>query len=171
MNRWAFLIVALGLIGTTAYADEPTRARRVATEAQPPRSIPATAARGIDLLEADDYEGFLRDLLPPADWRMLEGSEKLRAKIIRRLKAWDDELTAQLRNIQSREEGDLALNGDRTEAGSGFVEHLEDGKAVSHAIALRRLEGRWYLSWAQREQDIFVVWARDRERSSKNDTQ
>lgn len=164
MNRWMLFNVVLALMVSTAYADEPRRVRGDATAARTARSIPATAARGIELLNADDYEGFLRDLLPPADWRMLDGSEKLRAKIIRRLKTWDDEITAQLQNIQSRDESDLAFNGDRTAAGSGFVEHLEGGKAVSHAIALRRIEGRWYLDWVQREQEVFVVWARDRER-------
>lgn len=168
MNRWMLLIGVLALIVPTAYADNPPRARGDATEARTARSIHATAARGTELLKADDYEAFLQELLPPADWRMLEESEKLRAKIIRRLKAWDDEITTQLRHIQSRGEGDLAFNGDRTEAGSGFAEHLEGGKAVSHAIALRRIDDRWYLGWVQLEQEIFVVWARDRERSSKN---
>lgn len=160
------MFLVLLFVAAASHADEPTRAASDETEAPKARSINATAARGIALLRADDYEGFLREILPPADWRMVAENEKLRAKILRRVKAWDDEITMQLRDVEERAEEDLAFNGDRTEAGTGHVEHLEDGKAVSHAIALRRIDDRWYLAWAQREQEIFVVWARDRERSS-----
>lgn len=162
IGRWpvkALRLILSILLATVVSAAEPT------PQQSAPRSIKATAARGIALLDANDYEGFLRELLPPADGRMLDGSEKLRAKTIRRLKNWDDEITAQLRYLDRQEEADLAFNGDRTDVGAGYMEHVDGGKGVSHAVAFRRIGDRWYLSWVQKEQEVFVVWARDRERS------
>jgi hypothetical protein len=153
-----FMVVA------ATYGDEPTQTAR-AKDAPKPRSIAATAARGVALLNANDYEGFLREILPPADWQMIAGDEKLRAKFLRRAKAWDEEITMQLRSVQDRGEGELAFNGDRTEAVMGSLEHLEDGKDISHAIALRRVGDTWYLNWVVKGQEDFMVRARERERN------
>jgi hypothetical protein len=159
-------LLILCVLVASLHAEEPHPTAGDQAQTQKLRPIAATAARGVELLQANDYEGFLREILPPADWRMVAENEKLRVKILRRVKSWDDEITMLLRDLQERAEEDLAFNGDRTEVGTGHVEHLEGGKAMSHAIALRRIDDRWYLGWVQREQEIFVVWTRDRERSS-----
>jgi hypothetical protein len=54
------------LVVSAVRADEPTRTAE-ASDAPKGRSIAATAARGITLLSANDYEGFLREILPPED--------------------------------------------------------------------------------------------------------
>jgi hypothetical protein len=100
---------------------------------------------------------------------MIAASPNLRAKILRRVKSWDDEITMQLRDVHERREAALAFSGDRTEAGTGHAEHLSDGTTVSHAIALRRIGNVWYLNWVQKGQEVFTVWARDRERSSTSE--
>lgn len=161
MKRYSLAMMLL--VVSAVRADEPTRPAE-ASDAPKVRSIAATAARGIALLSSNDYEGFLREMLPPEDWRMIAGSPKLRAKILRRVKSWDDEITMQLRDVQERREADMAFNGDRTEVGTGHAEHLADGTTVSHAIALRRIGDLWYVNWVQQGQEIFTVWARDRER-------
>ena len=163
MKPLARLIILFFVVGTT-HADERPRTARETTESPKPRSIAATAARGVALLNANDYEGFLREILPPTDWQMISGVEKLRAKFLRRAKAWDDEITMQLRSVQERGEEELAFNGDRTEAVTGSLEHLEDGKDISHAISLRRIGDTWYLNWVLKGREDFMVRARERER-------
>ncbi len=152
------------LFVATAQAEEPTRSPGD-TEKPDPRSIAATAARGIALLKANDHEGFLREILPPADWQIVAGNRKLRAKFLRRAKEWDDEITGQLRNVQDRGEAELAFSGDRTEAVTGSLEHLESGEAIVHAIALRRIGDTWYLNWVVWGQKDFAVRVRERERT------
>lgn len=163
MKHIAQLLVLCLFVATTQ-AQESTRRAGDPTKPKP-RSIAATAVRGIALLKADDHEGFLREILPPADWQMIAGIEKLRAKYVRRAKEWDDEIIGQLRTVQDRGEDGLAFNGDRTEAVTGFVEHLESGEAVVHAIALRRIGDTWYLNWLANGQKDFTVRVRDRERA------
>ena len=162
MKLFVQLFVLCMLVASTQ-AEEPRRTSRDSK----PRSIAATAARGVELLKANDHEGFLRELLPPADWQVIAGVEKLRVKYLRRAKEWDDEIIGQLRNVQSRGEEELGFNGDRTEAVTGFSEHLESGESMVHTIALRRIGDTWYLNWVVKGDKDFAVRVRDRERRSK----
>lgn len=106
------------------------------------------------------------EILPPADWQMIAGVEKLRAKYLRRAKEWDDEIIGQIRTVQDRGEGELAFNRDRTEAVTESLEHLESGEAIVHAIALQRIGDTWYLNWVVAGQKDFTVRVRERDPSA-----
>lgn len=164
MKLFGQVLIFCVLVVASSRAEEPTPSSGDPAQTPKPRSITATAARGVALLKANDHEGFLREILPPADWQMIAGVEKLRAKYLRRAKEWDDEIIGLLRTVQDRGEEELAFNGDRTEAVTGFVEHLESGEAVVHGIAVRRIGDTWYLNWVVKGEKDFTVRVRDRER-------